>query len=90
MTSQQMKLLEKAFSAEIEAAVSKSQLPIIQTKAACADALVAEGMLRKVHIRPRGSFPVTLEGYSLTDYGRFIYCQYADSSCLTPQPEKNQ
>jgi hypothetical protein len=80
MTSQQIKLLEKAFSAEIEAAVSKSQLPIVQAKAACADELVAEGMIEKVCIRLGGSFPVTVEGYSLTDYGRLVYCQTVGDS----------
>lgn len=65
-------LLGKAFAAEIDAALSKSQLYMMQTKATKrADALVADGMLRKVsHTLGR----CTVSGYALTELGRLTYC----------------
>lgn len=73
MNTKDLDLLEKAFDAEIEAAVSKSQLYMMQTKATKrADALVNAGMLRKVSQTLAGNCTVT--GYALTELGRLTYC----------------
>lgn len=75
MDSKDLDLLEKAFSAEIDAAMNKSQLYMMQTKATKrADALVADGMLRKVSERLDGPWPCIVEGYALTELGRLAYC----------------
>jgi hypothetical protein len=73
MDSKELDLLEKAFAAEIDAAVSKSPLYMMQTKATKrADALVVDGMLRKVRETLAGRY--TVEGYALTELGRLTYC----------------
>lgn len=75
MNSKDLDLLELAFSAEVEAAMNKSPLYMMQTKAKKrADALVADGMLRKVSERMNGPWPCTVEGYGLTELGRLTYC----------------
>lgn len=75
MNTKDLDLLEKAFSAEIEAALNKSGLYMMQTKATeRADALVADGLLRKVSERLHGPWPCTVDGYALTELGRLTYC----------------
>ena len=73
MDKQDMALLEKAYAAEVEAALSKSALYMMQTKATLrADALVEDGLLRKVSETFAGRY--TVEGYALTEAGRLAYC----------------
>ena len=73
MDKDELKLLENAYAAEIEAALSKSGLYMMQTKATKrADALVADGLLRKVRETFAGRY--TVEGYALTEAGRLAYC----------------
>lgn len=73
MTKEDMALLEKAYAAEVDAALSKSELYMMQTRATKrADALVADGMLRKVSKTFAGCY--TVEGYALTEAGRLAYC----------------
>jgi hypothetical protein len=73
MNTKDLDLLEKAFAAEIDAAVNKSPLYMMQTKATKrADALVADGMLRKVSETLAGRY--TVAGYALTELGRLTYC----------------
>lgn len=73
MDAKSLDLLEKAFDAEIDAALSKSHLYMMQTKATKrADALVAGGMMRKVSKTLAGH--CTVEGYALTELGRLTYC----------------
>lgn len=74
MNKKEMALLEKAFSAEIEAALTKSRFYMIQTKTVLAEKLVADGLLRKVSERLHGPFPCTVDGYALTEAGRLAYC----------------
>lgn len=73
MDSKDLGLLEKAFAAEIDAALHKSPLYMMQTKATKrADALVEDGMLRKVSETLAGRY--TVAGYALTELGRLTYC----------------
>lgn len=73
MDSKDLDLLEKAFAAEIEAALNKNALYMMQTKATeRADALVADGMLRHVSETLGGRY--TVAGYALTELGRLTYC----------------
>jgi acyl-CoA synthetase (AMP-forming)/AMP-acid ligase II len=73
MDKRDLVLLEKAFAAEIDAALSKSGLCVMQTKATKrADALVSDGLLRKVKETLAGRY--TVEGYALTEAGRLAYC----------------
>jgi hypothetical protein len=73
MDTKDLDLLEKAFAAEIDAAVNKSPLYMMQTKATKrADALVADGLLRKLSGTLGGRY--TVEGYALTELGRLTYC----------------
>lgn len=68
-----LELLEKAFAAEVEAALTKSPLYMMQTKATKrADSLVADGLLRKVSATLAGRY--TVAGYALTELGRLTYC----------------
>lgn len=73
MNKQELALLEKAYAAEVDAALSKSGLYMMQTMATKrADALVADGLLRKVKETLAGRY--TVEGYALTDAGRLAFC----------------
>ena len=73
MTKEDMALLEKAYAAEVDAALSNSELYMMQTKATLrADALVEDGLLRKVSKTFAGRYAV--EGYALTEAGRLAYC----------------
>ncbi len=66
-----MALLERAFEAEIGAAL-EGKPRLMQTKAtARADALVVDGLLTKCVEFWRG---IKIEGYELTHAGRFAYC----------------
>lgn len=75
MDKKRLALLEKAFGAEIDAALKNRQLHIMQTKSALAEKLVEEGLLRKVSMRIAESpWPCTIYGYELTHLGRMAYC----------------
>lgn len=71
MNKKDLALLERAFAAEISAALEGSPR-LMQTKAtARADALVADGLLAKCVETWRG---IRIKGYELTHLGRFTYC----------------
>jgi hypothetical protein len=71
MNKKDLRLLERAFECEIGAALEGSPR-LMQTKAtACADALVADGLLHKCVEFWRG---IKIEGYELTHAGRLTYC----------------
>tara|TARA_R110000823_G_C15721597_1_gene478717 strand:- start:38 stop:277 length:240 start_codon:yes stop_codon:yes gene_type:complete len=71
MNKKDLGLLERAFEAEIGAALEGTPR-LMQTKAtARADALVADGLLAKCVEFWRG---IKIEGYELTHAGRFAYC----------------
>lgn len=75
MNKRDLALLEKAFEAEIGAALNGTPR-VMQTKSARAEVLVAEGLLLKSEEVWRG---VRMKGYELTHAGRFLYCDYAAS-----------
>ena len=71
MDSKRMKLLERAYEAEIFAAIGSHGLHMVQTKAALAETMVEEGYLAKCKTTLHGA---TIEGYELTHVGRMAYC----------------
>jgi len=74
MNSRELALLEKAFDAEVNAALTKG-VHLMQTKSKLADKLVNEGFLRKTEMRVGHSpWPCTVSGYELTHAGRLAYC----------------
>ena len=74
MNKQEMALLEKAYSCEIEAALSKNGIHIMQTKSKLAKKLVADGLLKEVSMHlPASPWPCTLDGYELTELGRMVF-----------------
>ena len=70
MTKQELNLLERAFAAEIGAAIEGAPRPMC-TKSKLAETLVADGLLAKCVEVWRG---IKFEGYELTHAGRFAYC----------------
>lgn len=75
MEKKEIALLERAYTAEVEAALSKSGVHVMQTKAKqLADKLVADGLLRAASVRTPGPWPCTVDGYELTEAGRLAYC----------------
>ncbi len=73
MNKRSLALLEKAFSAEIEAALTKG-FEFIQTKSKLAEQLVEQGYLFKTRRVVGHHFAVVVEGYALTELGRMTYC----------------
>ncbi|HEX6827318.1 MAG TPA: hypothetical protein VF077_13445 [Nitrospiraceae bacterium] len=71
------KLLERAYEAEINAALRGHGLHIIQTRAALAKTMVDEGYFDECTVVVSG---VTVNGYSLTHAGRMMYCMECDDS----------
>lgn len=78
----ELALLEKAFAAEIEYAIHRRErfcIPVIQTKSKLAGKLVEDGLLEKMEIKLPGPLGImTVEGYALTEVGRFVYCVSCD------------
>lgn len=81
MDSKRLKLLERAFEAEVSAGRNKHHLHMMQTRAALAETLVDEGLLAKCKVHLSG---VTVEGYELTHLGRMSYCM----TCEEEVPNK--
>lgn len=75
MNKKELKILEMAFEAEINSAIEKSGIPIIQTESKIAKKLAEDGYLKYVKLNFRGGLSV--EGYQLTLAGHYAYC----SSC---------
>ena len=73
MTEAALDLLEAAFSAEIESAMT-GRPPVIQRKGKLANQLVADGFLISETITLPGRFPVRVTGLALTERGRMAYC----------------
>ena len=71
MDKKRLAILEKAYAAEIDSALSGSPLHILQTRSGLAGILEYEGFLRRIKISHLG---VTVEGYELTHAGRLAYC----------------
>ena len=70
MTKNEMKLLERAYAAEIDAALNGSP-HVMQTRSKLVDGLVSDGYLRRAKIVWHG---VAIEGYELTQAGNLAYC----------------
>ena len=75
MDKKRLALLEKAFDAEVSAALRGHQLHIMQTKSKLAETLAEEGLLAKCKVQISGA---TVEGYELTHVGRMAYCMTCD------------
>ena len=71
MDSKRMKLLERAYTAEVNSALAGHRLHMMQTKSALAETMVEEGYLAKCKVKVSGA---TVEGYELTHVGRMTYC----------------
>lgn len=79
MNKRKIALLEKAFDAEITAALDNTGLFVVQTKSKLAAELEAEGLLRKLTVTMNGWPAIEITGYALTELGRMTYCmEYAD------------
>lgn len=75
MNKQQISILERAYVAEVNGALSGSGLDILQTKSKVAAKLAEEGYLEKVeHIINEGVITIYIKGYRLTHLGRMTYC----------------
>lgn len=75
MTKAELKMLEKLFAAEVDAAVSGSALRgIVQSKSKLLQKLEAEGYVRRARVELGGRFPVVIEGWELTLAGNAAYC----------------
>ncbi|GIK74441.1 MAG: hypothetical protein BroJett021_34290 [Chloroflexota bacterium] len=83
MDKKRLKLLERAYEAEVNAAFNHG-LHIIQTKAALAEVMVEEGYLAKCQVKVSG---VTIEGYELTHLGRMTYCMSCEGEEPSPSDE---
>lgn len=73
MNKRERVLLEMAFAAEIRAALEGGP-HIMQARGKLVEKLVQDGMLRKQTVVLGGRMPVRIEGYELTELGRFSYC----------------
>lgn len=77
MDKRSLAILEKAFCAEIDEAVSGG-IGLMQTKSKIAEKLVESGHIEKSSTLIGERFPVTVEGYRLTHLGRLTYCLTCD------------
>lgn len=73
MKKAELAVLERAFNAEVSAAMSHG-LPVLQTRSKVAKRLMDEGYLAWHSIQLDGWPPVTVSGYVLTHAGRLEYC----------------
>lgn len=71
MKKSELAILEKAFAAELNGAVSPSRIHVFQTRSKVAKKLMDEGYLRFVETSYAG---VRISGYELTHAGRLAYC----------------
>lgn len=75
MNKAELKMLEKLFAAEVDAALSGNELlSIVQSKSQLLPKLEAEGYVRRVRRELKGRFPVVVEGWELTLAGNAAYC----------------
>ena len=83
MTKAELAMLEKLYSAEIEAALSGHELRgIVQSKSKLMLKLEADGFVRRVEKVIRDRFgSMTIKGWELTLAGNAAYC----FSCVEPE-----
>ncbi len=79
MTKADRAILERAFEAEINAALGALPVPLIQTRSKRAAKLADEGLLSVARVTLPGRFPVTITGYALTQAGRLAYCMSCEA-----------
>lgn len=80
MTNDELALLERAFFAEVQAALDGG-CRVIQTYGRLAEKMVADGLLARAVETLPGRFPVRVYGFVLTHAGRWAYC----ATC--PEPD---
>lgn len=83
MKKAEMNILECVFDAEVKGALSGG-VHLFQTRSKAAEKLVSDGLISKAKTTLGGRFPVTIEGYELTELGRLTYC----TSCAAPPEGK--
>lgn len=71
ISAKEKKVLERIFAAEIE-----NRLPaqFAKSRNLTLDMLEDRGMIVKLEMTLGGRFPVRIEGWGLTNYGRIVYC----------------
>jgi hypothetical protein len=77
LTKPELALLEKAFAAEIDAALGGSAVHVIQSKSKVAAKLVEDGLLERATMnlgRRDALGAIIVNGLQLTHAGRFAYC----------------
>lgn len=76
ITKAMMRVLERAFVAEITRAIEpgQPQIPLRLGKSKAVQACVVAELLVPVEVTLPGRFPVTVRGHELTHTGRFAYC----------------
>jgi len=75
MNKRELSILENALNAEITSALSGGKIPpLFQTKSKVAENLCSKGYLTLDCFVIGGKHPVYVNGYSLTDFGRMVYC----------------
>jgi hypothetical protein len=74
MTKQELKLLERAFAADVDSSNRSATGGIIQTKGKIASKLADDGLLEKAEFTINCVPPVTVKGYVITMLGHFTYC----------------
>lgn len=84
MTKAELKMLERAFAAEIE-----DRLPF-QSRSQLAFDLAAEGLLQPMQVDFKADRfgPIVVKGWQLTHLGRMTYCVSCDAP--PPQRESNE
>lgn len=78
-TKREHALLERAFEKEIASAFG-AMPPVIQVRGKLVEKMAEDGLLRKRKYTLGGRFPVSIEGYELTELGRLTYCASCDEA----------
>lgn len=73
MDSKSLDILEKIFEIEINNAVNHDNM-LFQSKSKLMKKLEEDGYIQKVSFTYHNGLPVLIEGYVLTEYGRYTYC----------------
>lgn len=77
MNKAKFKILEKAFAASVDAAISEDPcFELIQSKSKYVQELIDEGLLVYSHAVLPGKLPVKISGYAITERGIFEYSQH--------------
>lgn len=77
MSKAELKMLERLFAAEVDAALSGNELRgLVQSKSKLLLKLEAEGLVRRVkrELRPDRFGTIVVEGWQLTLAGNAAYC----------------